>query len=76
MCFTTTIKEYLYHTTNRDFFAVAGGDTVDIWQHAEQFPRLQEELKDVAWVQLLLGEKRVSKKASKTEKVKSQAYRK
>lgn len=48
MCFTTTIKEYLYHTTNRDFFAVAGGDTVDIWQRAEQFPRLQEELKDVA----------------------------
>ena len=34
-------------TTDGDFFAVAGGDAVDIWQHAEQLPRLQEQLEDV-----------------------------
>lgn len=35
-------------TTNSDFFALAGGDAVDIRKHPELFPRLEEELEDVA----------------------------
>lgn len=35
-------------TTNSDFFALAGGDAVDIWQHPELFPRLEQELEEVA----------------------------
>lgn len=35
-------------TTYSDLFALAGGDAVDIWQHPELFPRLQQELEEVA----------------------------
>ena len=54
-------------TTNSDFFAVAGGDTVDIWQQPKLFPRFKQELEDVARVQLLLGESSfISKKVLDT----------
>jgi len=48
-------------TTNGDLFAVARGNAVDVRQHPEPFPRLQQQLEDVARVQLLLGEKLISK---------------
>lgn len=35
-------------TTNSDFFALAGGDAVDIGKHPEHFPSFDQELEDVA----------------------------
>lgn len=52
-------KTFLQLTANSDLLAVAGGDAVDIWQHSQQFPGLEQQLEDVARVQLLLGEKLV-----------------
>lgn len=40
---------------------MAGGDAVDVGQHAQQPPGLQEQLQDVARVQLLLRQRVVSR---------------
>lgn len=48
-------------TTDGDLFAVAGGDAVDVGQHPEPLPRLEQELEDVARVQLLLRHRGLSK---------------
>ena len=42
-------------TTDGNFLAVAGGDPVDVWQTPEQLPSFQEELENIARVELLLG---------------------
>lgn len=41
-------------TADGDLSALAGGDAVDVGQHPHSFPGLQQELQDVAGVQLLL----------------------
>lgn len=58
---TLFTRDLLNLTADSDFLAVAGGDAVDVWQHAEQLPRLQQQLQHVARVQLLLGERGVRK---------------
>lgn len=55
-CFSLKTPSSRSLTANGDFFAVAGGDAVDVRQHPQLFPRLQQQLEDVARVQLLLGE--------------------
>lgn len=48
-------------TADGYFLSVAGGHVVYVWQEAQQFPCFPEELEDIAWVKLLLGERHMPK---------------